>query len=79
MITVLLYLAKQRHVLSSSSMLSSNYSAQTNGGKDELNRLITAVDVFQIDAAQKERQRAKKISRQTLLASMALKTVTSID
>jgi len=73
------YLAKQRRVPSSSSMLSSNYSTNFDGREDELNELITAVDVFQIDAAQKERQRAKRISRQTPLASMALKTVTSIE
>mmetsp|Transcript_30921 Transcript_30921/g.45719 ORF Transcript_30921/g.45719 Transcript_30921/m.45719 type:complete len:228 (+) Transcript_30921:107-790(+) len=70
------YLAKQKCCPSSSSMLSSQYSSAAN--EDDLIEFMTAVDLFKSGSDLSVNIQAKRAS-QTPLASMALKTVTSIE
>jgi hypothetical protein len=78
------YLAKQRQVPSSSSMLSMNdlLSLGSVGSDDDFVQLVTSVDLIKIGADYDEKKalkRHKKGIPSTTLESMKMKTVTSIE
>lgn len=72
------YLAKQKYCPSSSSMLSSGNSFSAVGTEDDLVEVFASVDLCK-SGSDVSATLKKKITTQTPLASMALKTVTSIE